>query len=137
MGLSTFLAAVSGLYDKFLLRRIDSVFVQSWFNVYQLILMSGWVYALAKVRQHPTEKFHWTWAIVAVSVCLSIADFAYFYAMRQPDALISVVSMIRRGSVVVAFVCGVCFLHEQNWRHKLKAMAIIITGLVFLWCGSK
>ena len=38
--LAALLGAVSGLYDKFLMRRLDPMLVQSWYNLYQLGIMS-------------------------------------------------------------------------------------------------
>ena len=49
-----------------------------------------------------------------------MADFAYFYALSLPGAMISIVSMVRRGSVLVSFVCGAVLFRERN----LKAKAI-------------
>ena len=49
---------------------------------------------------------------------MSLADFAYLMALREPDAMISVVSMVRRGSVVVSFACGALLFRERNLRAK-------------------
>lgn len=137
VGAGTLLAAVSGLYDKFLMQRLPSVFVQSWFNVYQWGLISAAGLVLYKWGKLPHIMGGWSWTIVGVSVCISAADFAYFYALQDPSAMISVISMIRRGCVVVAFACGVWFFHEKNIRSKLGAMSMLLLGLFFLWLGSK
>src|SRR5574344_546546 len=98
--------AASGLYDRYIMRELDAVFVQGWCNVYQCALMLVVVLVTLRFNAHSIRKFHWSWAIPAISVLISIADFAYFSALSQQDAMISVVSMIRRGSVVVSFACG-------------------------------
>ena len=54
-----------------------------------------------------------------ISVFLSTADFLYFYALSMPDAMISIVSMVRRGSVIVSFLFGAALFHEKNLRGKL------------------
>ena len=77
------------------------------------------------------------WAIPLISIFLSLADFAYLMALRDSDAMISVVSMIRRGSVVVSFLCGAVLFHERNLRSKAVDLAFILAGMVFLWLGSR
>ena len=58
-------------------------------------------------------------------------------AKRSPDAMISVVSMVRRGSVVVSFLCGAVLFRERNLRSKAVDLAFILVGMFFLWLGSR
>ena len=125
------------LYDKYVMQRLDSVFVQSWFNLYQAIIMSVIVGVLWLPRRSKHTPFHWSLAIPLITLFVSAADFAYFYALTLDDALISVVSMIRRGSVVVSFAYGAFVLREHNLRGKLVDLILILIGMVFLWLGSR
>lgn len=129
--------AASGLYDKYIMTRLDPVFVQSWYNLYQFLMMAVVVGILWWPRRGHTTPFRWSWAIPFISIFLSAADFAYLYALRDPDAMISVVSMIRRGSVVVSFLCGAVLFHERNLRSKAVDLAFILAGMFFLWLGSR
>jgi len=129
--------AASGLYDKYIMTRLDPVFVQSWYNLYQFLMMAVVVGILWWPRRGHTTPFRWSWAIPFISIFLSAADFAYLYALRDPDAMISVVSMIRRGSVVVSFLCGAALFHERNLRSKAVDLAFILVGMFFLWLGSR
>ena len=129
--------AASGLYDKYIMTRLDPVFVQSWYNLYQFLMMAIVVGILWWPRRGHTTPFRWSWAIPFISIFLSAADFAYLYALRDPDAMISVVSMIRRGSVVVSFLCGAALFHERNLRSKAIDLAFILVGMFFLWLGSR
>lgn len=137
VALSAVTGAVSGLYDKFIMSRLDPVFVQSWYNLYQLLMMTAVVAVVWWPRRHATTPFRWSWAIPLISIFLSLADFAYLYALRDSDAMISVVSMIRRGSVVVSFLCGAVLFRERNLRAKAVDLAFILLGMVFLWLGSR
>ena len=83
------------------------------------------------------RKFHWSWAIPMISLFLGFADFCYFSSLAQEGALIAVVSMIRRGSVVVSFAFGAFLLHEKNLKSKALDLLLIIIGLFFLYLGSK
>lgn len=129
--------AASGLYDKYIMTRLDPVFVQSWYNLYQFLMMAVVAGILWWPRRGRTTPFRWSWAIPFISIFLSAADFAYLYALCDPDAMISVVSMIRRGSVVVSFLCGAALFHERNLRSKAVDLAFILVGMFFLWLGSR
>lgn len=137
VALSAITGAVSGLYDKFIMSRLEPIFVQSWYNLYQLLMMSVVVAVLWLPRRKKTTPFHWSWAIPLISIFLSMADFAYFYALRDSDAMISVVSMVRRGSVVISFLCGAVLFHERNLKAKALDLALILIGMIFLWLGSR
>ena len=128
--------AASGLYDKYIMTRLDPAFVQSWYNLYQLGTMAV-VTALLWLPRRAASPFRWSWAIPLISVFLSAADFAYFCALREPDAMISVVSMVRRGSVVVSFLCGALLFGERNLRAKAVDLGFVLLGMLFLWLGSR
>ena len=135
------LAAVAGaasvLYDKYVVRRLDPVFVQSWYNLYQAAMMAVAVALLRRPRRPGAAPFRWSWAIPLISLFLSLADFAYLMALRDGEAMISVVSMIRRGSVVVSFCCGALLFRERNLRAKALDLLFILIGMIFLYLGSK
>ena len=137
------LGAISGLYDKYLMAPVseggvglDRMMVQSWYNVYQCAMMLVMLLLLWwPIRRH--QPFHWSWAIIGVSIFLSAADFLYFYALSLPSAMISIVSMVRRGSVVVSFLCGALFFHEKNLKAKAFDLALVLLGMFFLYIGSR
>lgn len=136
--MAALLGAVSALYDKFLMRSLQPMFVQSWFNLYQCVLMGVIVVVMNMLSStQRSKRFIWRWSIPMISIFLAVADFCYFSALAQDGALIAVVSMIRRGSVVVAFVFGALLLHEKNLKSKALDMLLILLGLFFLYLGSK
>ena len=137
------LGAVSGLYDKYLMASpadggigLDRMMVQSWYNIYQCFMMLAMLLLLWWPKHKETTPFHWQWSIIGVSIFLSTADFLYFYSLSLPDAMISIVSMIRRGSVVVSFLFGAMFFHEKNLKAKAVDLALVLLGMVFLAIGS-
>ena len=52
------------------------------------------------------------------------------------DAMISVVSMVRRGSVVVSFLFGALLFKERNLKAKAIDLVLILIGMIFLGLGS-
>lgn len=133
---ATVMGAVSGLYDKYLLTRYEPLQVQSWYSLYQLVIM-GVVIAVIKRTTKDQTPFRWRWTIPCIAIFLTIADVAYFYSLSFDDSMISVVSMIRRGSVLVSFVYGITALHEKNVKLKLIDLSILLAGLVCLVLGSQ
>lgn len=163
--LAAILGAVSGLYDKYLMAPVESggvglnrMAVQSYYNLYQCLMM-GIVLIVERKEKKRKEKneikdksylFYSPYSsslfskqslfsffsIFLISLFLSAADFLYFYSLSLPAALISVVSMIRRGSVLVSFSVGALFFHEKNLRAKAFDLALVLLGLFFLWLGS-
>lgn len=137
LALATLTGAVSGLYDKFIMKTLDSLFVQSWFNLYQMIIMSIICMVLWYPQRKQTTPFHWSWAIPLISIFISIADFAYFTSLRDPDSMISIVSLVRRGSVIVSFICGAIIFKERNLRAKAFDLILLLLGMVFIWIGTR
>ena len=128
--------ACCGLYDKHVMRTLNPLFVQSWYSVYQWIMMSIIVGVLWLPKR--TEKpFHWSWAIPLIALFLTCADLAYLTALSKEGALIAVVSMIRRGSVVVSFSCGAMLFREKNLKAKALDLLFIIIGMILLFIGSR
>ena len=134
--LAALLGAVSGLYDKYLMKQFDNMVVQSWYNIYQLFLMGGVLMFLWLPKRKTTTPFHWDWCIILISVFLSAADFVYFYALSMDGSMISIVSMVRRGSVIVSFLFGAMVFREKNLRSKAVDLLLVLIGMVFLYLGS-
>lgn len=142
--LAALLGAISGIYDKYLMASfadggvgLDRMIVQSWYNIYQCFLMGIMLLFLWWPTRKKTTPFRWQWSIVFISLFLSAADFVYFYSLSLPGALISIVSMIRRGSVVVSFLFGAMLFHEKNLKSKVVDMGLVLLGMFFLYIGSK
>lgn len=137
MLLAALSGAMSGLYDKFLMQRFSSTSVQFWFNSYQWMLMLVVVIALWFPKRKQSTPFQWRWNILLVSIFLTVADFVYFYALTDPDAMISIVSMVRRSSVLISFAGGVLFFNEKNLKGKAIDLVLIIIAMFFLYLGTK
>ena len=136
VGLAAILGAVSGLYDKYIMKELCPMFVQSWFNLYQMIIMATICGLIWYPKRHETTPFQWRWTIPLISLFICLADFAYFTSLNNPDSMISVVSLVRRSSVIISFACAVIFFKERNLRAKLIDLAIILVGMAFIWIGT-
>lgn len=135
--LAAVMGAVSGLYDKFLMKQFNHMLVQSWYNIYQVIIMCPVLLLMWLPKRKSTTPFQWRWTIVLISVFLSAADFAYFYALSFDGSMISIVSMVRRSSVIVSFICGAVFFREKNLKSKAIDLILVLIGMIFLYLGTK
>ncbi len=132
---ATVMGAVSGLYDKYLLRQFDPLQVQAWYSFYQCIIMGFTIFIIKRIQNEPTP-FTWRWSIPCIAIFLTLADLAYFYALSYDDSMIAIVSMMRRGSVIVPFIYGVMVLKEKNVKLKALDLTILLIGLLLLVIGS-
>lgn len=142
--LAAVLGAVSGLYDKYLMAPVENggvglnrMVVQSYYNFYQCLMMGCMLLLLWYPNRKKGTSFRWDWCIILISVFLSVADFVYFYALSLDGALVSVVSMVRRGSVIVSFMVGAFLFHEKNLRSKAVDLALVLIGMLFLYIGTR
>ena len=134
---ATLLGAVSGLYDKHIMRSLNPMFVQSWFNLYQMVMMTVICAFLWYPRRHQGTRFRWSWAIPLISIFICMADFAYFSALHDAGSMISVVSLVRRSSVVISFACGAIIFKERNLKAKALDLGLILLGMAFIWIGTR
>ena len=135
--LAAVLGAASGLYDKYLMGRFNNMVVQAWYNIYQLFIMGGVLMILWLPKRKSTTPFRWDWCIILISIFLSAADFVYFYALGMDGSMISIVSMVRRGSVIVSFLFGAMVFREKNLKSKAVDLILVLIGMFFSYLGSR
>ena len=130
---ATFLGASSGLYDKFLIQNLNLTpqTLQFWFCFYTtlilLVILTITWFPYAQKR----KDFTFRWSIPAVGVLLQTADYFYFKALQDPNAMIMLLSAIKRSQLIIAVVIGGLIFKEQNKRQKLIPLAGLMGG-VFL-----
>lgn len=133
---AAFTGAASGLYDKYLLKSIDPLFVQTWFSIYQFMIMVPILGLLWYPTRDKTTPFAWRWSILLIPIFLSISDYLYFNSLAIDGSMVSVVSMIRRCSVLISFIFAVLFLGERNVKSKLTDLLLMIIGLLLIYFGT-
>jgi len=136
MGVSILTGVASALYDKRIMSGMEPLFVQSWTNLYITILL-GLCVAWRSLASNPSGiQFRWDWTIVLVAVLITGADALYFFALKQPDALLSVISVIRRAAIIITFLCGIIFFKEKQIKAKSLNLLLMAAGVALLLIGS-
>ena len=147
MAVSIVTGVASALYDKHIIQGMEPLFVQSWTNLFITVLLALCVAVMWLLRRRrdalPSGAqgndgmgFRWDWTILLVAVLITAADALYFFSLKQPDALLSVISVVRRTSVLVTFLCGVLLFREGNIRAKGLNMLLMVAGVALLLLGS-
>lgn len=130
---ATILGATSSLYDRYLLslRGYSVPVVQAWFSHYLVLVMAPAMLGWSR-RWWPRGPFHWRWSIPLIAFSLLGSDYLYFMAIRDPEALVAVVSSLRRAAVVIPFAAGFLLFGERNFLAKLPCVAGIVLGICLL-----
>ena len=137
MAVSILAGVASALYDKKVVASMDPLFLQSWCNFYITVLLALCILVKSLRDKENRERFKWDWLLVVIAVFITGADMLYFFALKQDGALLSVISLMRRCSVVVTVVVGAIVFKEKNLKAKSLDLAILLAGIVCLVLGSQ
>jgi transporter family protein len=133
---ATLIGAASGLYDKFLIRKVNNMAVQAWFSIYMIPVILPFVYFFWYRKLGRTTPFQFRYTIPLIGITLTIADFCYFYALTDESSLIAIVSSLRRTSVLVTFFLGALLFKEKNIARKLLLLIGMLLGVLIIVWGS-
>ena len=136
MVVSILTGVASALYDKAIVVDMDPLFLQSWANLYITIILAICVLVKALHDGAQRERFQWDWLLVSIAIFITGADALYFFALKQEGALLSIISLIRRCSVVVTFVLGAIVFKENKIKEKSIDLAILLAAMGLLLYGS-
>jgi transporter family protein len=133
---ATLLGATSSMYDKFLFTHYNQMFIQAWYSIYMIPVLTPLLLIAWYPGRKQRKKFVWSPYIHLIGVMLLISDFLYFYALTFDDSLIAVLSVLRRSSVVISFASGALFFGEINLKRKGLAMLGILIGVLLIILGT-
>ena len=135
MALSVISGVASALYDKHIMMHMEPLFVQAWTNLY-ITVMLGVCVLVQMLLHRSARRFEWDWMLVVIALLITVADFLYFSALNQEGSMLSVISLARRGSVIVTFFCGALVFREKRVARKAIVLSVLLAGLVLLVLGS-
>jgi len=133
--IATLLGSMSTLYDKYLIGHYDRLAVQAWFSIYMIPVFLPFL-LIFWYPKRKESKFEWRNSIILIGILLTIADFAYFAALADRTALITILSVLRRTSVIISFVAGAIIFKEINIKRKALALIGILAGVLMIVLGS-
>ena len=149
MAVSVLSGVGSALWDKWIMQAMPPIYVLSHTNLYIALLMLVlfgtlrlWARravaeeASALLARDASQPFIFDVNLLLISLFISGADFFYYLALQQEGALLSIISVSRRLSVVVTFVLGAVFLRERNIGRKALALGLLLAALLLILFGS-
>ena len=137
MWVAVFTGVVSALMDKQLMASMKPMFVQGWCNFYIVLIMAVIVLAGRFGHSKYYQPYRHDWAVWLIAIFITASDFLYFLSLSSPGSMLSVVSMLRRSSVIITFICGALFFKEKNLRSKGIAMLILLGAMAILVFSSR
>lgn len=128
---ATFLGASSGLYDKFLIQyvNLNPQTLQFWFCLYVSLILIVILFTKWILGPKTKKSFKWRWSIPAVGILLQTADYFYFKALQDPEALIMLLSAVKRSQILIAVLVGGILFKEKNKRKKLVPLLGVMIGV--------
>ncbi|MDB4835116.1 DMT family transporter [Cyclobacteriaceae bacterium] len=131
---ATIFGSSSGLYDKFLIQQqaYSTTTVQWWFFVYVVLFLSILVVLVWRPNRQRYGNFKWSWTIPCIGILMVFADFFYFTGLQDPEALIMLMSAIKRSQMVFTIIIGGLIFREKNKRQKLLPLAGVVLGVICL-----
>ena len=132
--ISIFTGVASALWDKHIMSGMHPLFVQSWTNIYITLMLAAIMFV--RWRRGIAEPVKWDWTIVLIAVLITGADMLYFFSLKEDGALLSVISLIRRSSVIITFALGAALFKEKRIAQKAGVLLLMLAGVTVLMVGS-
>jgi transporter family protein len=132
--LATFIGTCSTLMDKWLMQRqgFDATQVLVWYCLYNFVFFVIVNAVFWWPNRSKSTPFQWRWTIPMIGVLLVLSDYIYFKAVEYPEALIVILSVLRRCSVLVGFFAGAVIFKEVNKRKKAWVLLGIMIGVLLI-----
>lgn len=125
---SCLLNSLSGFSDKILTKYISASQLQFYYMLFLVILY--FIYMLIKKEEVNVVRSLKNYYIWILALLFVIADKALFVANAIPESKLSIMTLIKQSSCIVAIIAGKFLYHEKNMLHKFICAAIIISGIV-------
>ncbi|MBO4807821.1 MAG: EamA family transporter [Lachnospiraceae bacterium] len=126
---STFLNAVSGNLDKYLMStgNVTSGQLQFWYMLFMLIYYGIYVLVTKTKITKSVWKNGYVWLI---SILFFVADRCLFIANGYPESKVTVMTLLKQICVVVTILGGRLIFKEKNIGYKLFCAGVVVAGIV-------
>lgn len=125
--LSCMLNAVSGLLDKILMKEMNSSQLQFWYTLFLTAYYAIYAFVRRIKINRKIWKNIWIWLLAAGLIAM---DKCLFIANAYPQSQVTIMTLIKQVSVIVAIIGGKFVFKEKNILHKSICAVIIISGIL-------
>jgi bacterial/archaeal transporter family protein len=132
--LATLIGTCSTLLDKWLLQRqgFDVMQVVVWYSLYLFVYFAVMNALLWWPKRGQYAPFVWRWSVPCIGILLVLSDWVYFRGLSDPEALVVIMSVLRRCSVLVSFFVGAHLFKEVNKRKKAVILLGVLAGVLLI-----
>jgi drug/metabolite transporter (DMT)-like permease len=132
--IATLVGTCSTLFDKWVIHEqgMAPMQVLVWYFLYLAVFFSLVNGLLWWPNRMKTTAFQWRWSIPMIGILLAFADCAYFLAVGDSDALVVILSVLRRSNVLISFCVGAVLFKEVNKRKKGWILFGILIGVILI-----
>ncbi len=119
---------ISGTMDKVLMKSMTSTQLQFWYMFFLTSFYALYM-LIRKIRLDWKNvlKNYWIWIMAVLFV---IGDRALFMANGMTDSRVTVMTLVKQSSCVMAILGGWLVFKEKNIAFKLLCAGVVIAGIV-------
>ena len=127
--LGTSLGAISSLLDKYLIdyKGLDFKSILFWFFLFNSLIY-GVIYYV-KEKKIDIKKIRDNYWVLFIAISIFLADVTYYLSIGCDNAQLSLISILRKLSIVVATILASVFLKEKNLLKKIGILFLMLIGV--------
>ncbi len=125
--ISCILNAISGLFDKILMKDITSSQLQFWYMLFLIIFYLLFVIITKEKISFSVFKNPWVWLLALMFV---IGDKALFIANGISESRITIMTLIKQSGCLVTILGGRFIFKEKNTGYRFFCAMVIIGGII-------
>ena len=91
-------------------------------------IIYGCIY-FVKNKKIEIKKLKTNYWMILTGVFIVLADVSYYYSIAMDGAQLSIISILRKFSVIVATILSSIFLKEKKLLQKLMILLIMLLGV--------
>lgn len=124
------LISLSVMLDKVITKTITPVQLQFWYTIFLTFLYWGYKW-VRKIPFNYKKIVHNIW-IPLLSITFFVADRVHFIASAIPESSVTVMTLLRQLSVLVAVVFGGIIFKEKHIIYKIFCSIIVLFGIFLI-----
>jgi bacterial/archaeal transporter family protein len=130
---ATILSAMTTVYDKFIVQELGlPVYgIQAYSAVHRCIL-AMLVFLAISCKRRAIMPMRWSIYVPLVGLSWVGGELIYFFAIANPAANVTYLSIFRRLSLVVGFLLSVFLIGEKNVLRKSAIITLIVASVMVL-----
>lgn len=130
---ATILSAITTVYDKYIVQQLGlPIYTIQAYSAEHRFFLALVFFFWVTVREKKIPSLRWSFYVPLVGLSWVGAELIYFFAIADPAANVTYLSIFRRTSLVVGFLLSVLLIGERNVGRKALIVLAIVLSTVLL-----